>query len=181
VSKNIGYVNKEGSPVEEIGSQGGTLLLVDDEVNVLKSLSRLFADEPYRTMTASGGDEALAILERERVHVVLSDNRMPGMTGTELFQRVKKRWPQVIRIMVTGFADVQAIMEAVNEGAIYKFITKPWNDDDIKLSVRLALQQYQLVEENKRLTALAREQQEKISKYAAVLNENRGAIGLYLL
>ncbi len=71
-------------------------------MGVLKSLSRLFAEEPCRTITASGGDEALGILEGERFHVVPSDNRMPGMTGTELFQQLKKRWPQVIRIMEAG-------------------------------------------------------------------------------
>ena len=158
-----------------------TLLFVDDEPNVLKAMRRLFMEEDYHILTSDCADEALAVLEKETVHLVISDHRMPGMTGAELLREIKKRWPNVIRIMLTGYADVQSIMAAVNEGAVYKFITKPWNDEDLRISVRLALRQYALIEENKNLKKLANEQQKQISKYASVLDENKGLIGAYLV
>jgi DNA-binding NtrC family response regulator len=119
------------------------LLFVDDETGVLKAMQRIFHLENYKIFTAPSGQQALSVLESENIQVVVSDHRMPGMTGTELLQEVKKRWPKTIRIMLTGYADVEAVMGAVNDGAVYKFITKPWNDDDLRLTVSLALEQYE--------------------------------------
>ena len=157
-----------------------TLLFVDDEEGVLKSLRRIFLEENYRILTALRAEDALEIMKKEVVHLVISDHRMPGMTGAQLLGRIKEEWPETIRIMLTGYADVQSIMGAVNEGAVYKFITKPWNDEDLRLTVSLALQQYVLIKENRKLRELTKKQRKKISKYAAVLDEDKGVLARYL-
>src|SRR5690349_8455599 len=115
--------------------QGGddrkfTLLFVDDEDGVLAAMRRIFSDENYVIITVNSAAKALTIMESEPVNLILSDHRMPGMSGAELLKTVRERWPETIRIMLTGHADVNSIMGAVKEGAVYKFITKPWNDED---------------------------------------------------
>jgi len=154
-----------------------TLLFVDDEDGVLNALRRIFMDENYTILTANTGDKAIRILEERQVHLLITDHRMPGMTGAELLKLVRERWPETIRIMLTGYADVNSIMGAVKEGAVYKFITKPWNDEDLRLTVSLALQQYLLMRENRHLKELARQQQSKIKNYAGLFEENRGMLG----
>lgn len=154
-----------------------TLLFVDDEDGVLNALRRIFMDENYTILTANSGDKAIRILEERQVHLLITDHRMPGMTGAELLKVVRERWPETIRIMLTGYADVNSIMGAVKEGAVYKFITKPWNDEDLRLTVSLALQQYLLMHENRHLKELARQQQSKIKNYAGLFEENRGMLG----
>ncbi|MFZ5996047.1 MAG: ATPase, T2SS/T4P/T4SS family [Nitrospirota bacterium] len=154
-----------------------TLLFVDDEENVLHALRRIFLDENYEILTAPTGADALKLMEDNVIHLVISDFKMPGMNGADLLKEIKTRWPETIRIMLTGHADIQAIMGAVNEGAVYKFITKPWNDEDLRLTVSLALQQYALIQENKRLKEIAREQQIRIKNYATVFDEYRGILG----
>jgi type II secretory ATPase GspE/PulE/Tfp pilus assembly ATPase PilB-like protein/FixJ family two-component response regulator/RNA polymerase subunit RPABC4/transcription elongation factor Spt4 len=158
-----------------------SLLIVDDEENVLSAIKRIFQEENYTIFTAASGEEALEIMAKEKVHLVISDHRMPGMTGAELLKEIKQKWPETIRIMLTGHADVQSIMGAVNDGAVYKFITKPWNDEDLRLTVSLALQQYVLIQENRKLKDITRKQQLKISNYAALLDENRGVMGNILI
>lgn len=154
-----------------------TLLFVDDEENVLNALKRVFMEENYEVLTAGSGDEALKLIESNPVHLIVSDYKMPGITGSELLREVKNRWPGTIRIMLTGHADINAIMGAVNEGAVYKFITKPWNDEDLRLTISLALQQYALMQENRKLKDLAKEQQIKIKNYSNLFDEYRGILG----
>ena len=153
------------------------LLFVDDEPNVLTALKRIFLEENYTILTADSGAQALQLLAQQPVHLVISDHRMPGMSGAELLKLIKEQYPQTIRIMLTGYADVNSIMGAVKEGAVYKFITKPWNDEDLRLTVSLALQQYVLMYENRRLKELAKQQQNKLSNYAGLFDENRGMLG----
>ena len=119
------------------------VLLVDDEPNILKAITRVFRREGYQILTANSGREALDLLETEQFHLMLSDFRMPGMDGGELIKRAKARYPEMIRIMLTGHADTSSVMDAINEGAVYKFICKPWNDDDLRVTVALALQQFE--------------------------------------
>ncbi|MEC4675322.1 MAG: ATPase, T2SS/T4P/T4SS family [Nitrospirota bacterium] len=157
------------------------LLFVDDEPGVLKSLRRVFNEENYIIHTVSNGNEALELLDKEKIHLVISDHRMPGMTGAQLLRLIKQRWPEIIRIMLTGYADVQSIMGAVNEGAVYKFITKPWNDEDLRLTVSLALQQYVLIRENMKLRDITKKQEKKLKTYSELLNENRSIIGNILI
>uniref|UniRef100_UPI003D81A2E6 ATPase, T2SS/T4P/T4SS family n=1 Tax=Trichloromonas sp. TaxID=3069249 RepID=UPI003D81A2E6 len=170
------------APREElvVPKSGFTLLFVDDEEGVLKALKRIFLDENYEILTAANAEDALSILASREVQLVVSDHRMPGVTGAQLLKMVKERWPATIRIMLTGYADVQSIMGAVNEGAVYKFITKPWNDEDFRLTVSLALQQFVLLKENRKLKEINRQQQEKIKNYAARVAESSGILGSIL-
>ena len=163
---------------QEQPSQSKTfkLLFVDDEENVLNALKRLFREENYHVLTVSSGEEALKIMEDDTIHLVISDYKMPGMVGTELLKEIKARWPETIRIMLTGQADIQAIMGAVNEGAVYKFITKPWGSEDLRLTVSLALQQYVLIHENRKLKKVTKEQEIKIKDYSALFDEYRGVL-----
>lgn len=128
-----------------------TVLVVDDEVNVQKSLRRLFLDSDYRILMANSGPEALSYLEKEQVHLVISDYRMPAMTGVELLVKVKAQYPDTIRMILSGFADVEAVVDAINQGAIYKFLAKPWNDQELLLTVKRALEHSSLQRENDRL------------------------------
>ncbi|MDD5105545.1 MAG: ATPase, T2SS/T4P/T4SS family [Desulfuromonadaceae bacterium] len=157
--------------------RGFTLLFVDDEDNVLNALRRIFLDENYVILTANSGEKALEILARESVQLVITDHRMPVMTGAELLKQIREKYPETIRIMLTGYADVNSIMGAVKDGAVYKFITKPWNDEDLRLTVSLALQQYVLLHENRRLKDIAKQQQNKITSFAGLFEQNRGMLG----
>ena len=173
-----GIIELDSPPVAD---KGFTLLFVDDEENVLKSLRRIFLEENYTILTAESGLKALEILGRQAVHLIISDHRMPGMTGAELLKTVREQYPETIRIMLTGYADVNSIMGAVKDGAVYKFITKPWNDVDLRLTVSLALQQYVLMHENRRLKELAQQQQNKIKSFAGLFEQNRGMLGDILI
>lgn len=157
------------------------ILFVDDEENVLKAMRRIFRQENYTIVTAASATEALALLEIEPVHVVISDHRMPGMSGADLLRRIKSLYPRTIRIMLTGYADVDAIMGAINEGAVYKFITKPWNDEDLRLTVSLALEQFDLITENESLKKQAEVQTKKIKQLSRFTTVNRSQLGNMLL
>jgi diguanylate cyclase (GGDEF)-like protein/PAS domain S-box-containing protein len=113
-----------------------TLLLVDDEENILNALIRMLRRDGYRILTATNADDALDILGRNDVQVVLSDQRMPGISGTELLSRVKDMYPNTVRIVLSGYTDLAAVTAAINQGAIYKFLTKPWDDEDLRLQIR---------------------------------------------
>jgi len=125
-----------------------TVLIVDDEVNVLKALRRLFLDTDYRVLTATSGPEGLKLLDSEPVNLVISDYRMPDMNGVEFLARIKEDHPDTIRMILSGFADVTAIVDAINDGEIYKFLAKPWNDQELLSTVRRALEHSCLQREN---------------------------------
>lgn len=167
--------------VEEPRKAAYKILFVDDEENVLKAMLRIFRKENYSISTARSGPEALKLLQNEPVNIVISDHRMPHMTGAELLHKIKELYPQTIRIMLTGYADVNAIMGAVNEGSVYKFITKPWNDEDLRLTVSLALEQYDLIEENKALKNQHKVQKKKIKKLSRFVDVHRSQIGRLML
>lgn len=129
------------------------ILCVDDEKNVLRALERLFMDEEYEILTATNGEEALTLLGEQQpgIQLVISDYRMPGMDGVDFLKQVNERWPATIRIVLSGFADTASVVGAINEGQIYKFIPKPWNDDELKVTIAKALEVYFLREKNERL------------------------------
>jgi response regulator RpfG family c-di-GMP phosphodiesterase len=140
------------------------ILCVDDEPNILNALKRLLRKEDYQIMTANSGAEGLALLEKNNVHLVISDHRMPEMSGTEFLKVVKEKYPDIIRITLTGYTEVDAITEAINKGHIYKFFLKPWNDHNLKLEIRQALDQYELSQVNKQLQEkIIRQNEELIS------------------
>ena len=123
------------------------LLFVDDEPSIVKALSRVFYQENYEVITAWTAKEGLEKFATGTIHLVITDFMMPGMNGAQFLQEVKKRSPDTIRIMLTGHANTDAVMGAINEGAVYKFILKPWNDDDLRVTVALALEQFDLIRE----------------------------------
>jgi DNA-binding NtrC family response regulator len=137
-----------------------SVLLVDDEENVLKSLARALKGEPYEVVSARGAEEALRLLERRPVSLVISDLNMPGTGGFELLRTIKERHPEVIRLILTGQADTKAAMRAINEGEVYRFFTKPWNNDELRLSIRQTLQHFELVREANRLLGRLEKQQD---------------------
>lgn len=128
-----------------------TLLLVDDEPSIVSSLKRLFRRDGYRIVTASGGAEGLQRMTEYEVDVVLSDQRMPGMTGVEFLRRAKDLYPDTVRLVLSGYTELQSITDAVNEGAIYRFLTKPWDDERLLEHVREAFAHKEMADENKRL------------------------------
>jgi FixJ family two-component response regulator len=127
--------------------QGNTLLLVDDETNILNALCRTLRRDGYRILTATCAGDALEILGREDVHVIVSDQRMPGISGTELLRKVKTIYPGSVRIVLSGYTDLEAVTEAINQGAVYKFLTKPWSEDDLRLQIRGAFRRSRVANE----------------------------------
>jgi len=115
-----------------------TLLLVDDEENILRSLERVFEDDGYLILTATSGEDALNLLSQHPVQVIVSDQRMPKMSGSEFFTQVKKMYPETVRMILSGYADFNAVRDAINEGFIYKFLNKPWDDDLLRQQVQEA-------------------------------------------
>lgn len=115
-----------------------TLLLIDDEQNILHSLKRLFRKEPFRVITANSGAEALRVIEQEEVSVILSDQRMPEMTGSELLNQIKQSHPNTVRLVMSGYTELESITAAINDGAIFKFLIKPWDDDKLKEHIKEA-------------------------------------------
>ena len=144
------------------------ILFVDDEANVLKALRRLFHNESYLTYFASSGAEGLEILRQHAVDLIISDMRMPEMNGAEFLTQVFMQWPETIRILLTGYADLQSTIDAVNKGRIYNYCNKPWNDEELKLLVRNALEQKRLREERDRLSDIVFQQNKELKD----LNEN---------
>ncbi len=147
------------------------ILFVDDEANVLKALRRLFHHESYVTYFASGGAEALEILQQYSVDLIISDMRMPEMNGAEFLAQVFLQWPETIRILLTGYADLQSTIDAVNKGRIYNYCNKPWNDEELKLLVRNALEQKRLREERDRLSDIIRQQNKELTELNEHLEE----------
>ncbi len=132
-------------------SRERVLLLVDDEANILSALRRLLRSDGYRILTAGNGPDGLALLSANPVDVILSDQRMPGMTGVEFLSLAKTGYPDTIRMVLSGYTELQSVTDAVNEGAIYKFLTKPWDDDKLRGHIREAFERKELAEENRRL------------------------------
>jgi len=120
-----------------------TVLFVDDEEKVLTSLKRGLLDEPYKTLFANSGKEALEILLRNQVHVIVTDMRMPEMSGLELLKAAKKEYPNVIRMVLSGYTQISTLLTAINQGEIFRFITKPWKlEEEFKPAVREAVEYY---------------------------------------
>ncbi|PLX50863.1 MAG: histidine kinase [Desulfobulbaceae bacterium] len=150
-------------------SEPVTILCVDDEANVLKALQRLFMDEEYELLTAETGEQGLALLDQEpATQIVISDYRMPGMNGVDFLKEVCARRPDTVRIVLSGYADTAAIVSAINEGQIYKFIPKPWNDDELRVTIAKAIELYFLQQENSTLSRELQDTNEELK----VINDN---------
>lgn len=128
-----------------------TILLVDDEANILSALTRLLRPLGYHILRAGSGKEGLDILAQNEVGVIVSDQRMPEMTGVEFLHRVKDLYPDTVRIVLSGYTELNSITDAINRGAIYKFLTKPWEDDLLRDNIEEAFARYEMKRENERL------------------------------
>jgi two-component system, probable response regulator PhcQ len=166
---------------ERVLSMRPTILLVDDEKNILNSLIRLFINEDYEIITSTSGAEALEVFEESEVDLVISDHRMPGMTGVDFLARVKEISPDTIRIMLTGYADLQASIDAINKGEVYRFISKPWNDEELLLTVKQSLEYRDLRMQNMKLTRTVKHQSSILDRleehYPGISDVTRGENG----
>jgi response regulator RpfG family c-di-GMP phosphodiesterase len=144
------------------------ILLVDDEDAILNSLRRVLRNQPYELFFANGGEDALLLLEKHAIDLVVSDARMPGMDGATLLSEVNKRKPDCMTILLTGYAEINTIVKAINEGQIYRYISKPWNDEELLMTLRQALAMQHAERERRRLVVLTRRQNEALRE----LNEN---------
>ena len=156
------------------------LLFVDDEPSIVKALSRVFYQENYEVITAWTAKEGLEKFATGTIHLVITDFMMPGMNGAQFLQEVKKRSPDTIRIMLTGHANTDAVMGAINEGAVYKFILKPWNDDDLGVTVALALEQFDLISRNRSLRAENDLKSKEITALSRLAATHRSRLGIML-
>ncbi|CAA9892819.1 PAS domain-containing protein [Candidatus Methylobacter favarea] len=145
-----------------------TLLLVDDEINITNALNRTLRRDGYTILIAMSAEEGLALLTQHEVGVIISDQRMPHMTGVEFLRQVKVLYPKTQRIVLSGYTELESVTSAINEGAICKFITKPWDDELLRDNIREAFQYYEMQQENCRLTRELQSVNEKLS----LLNQN---------
>lgn len=128
------------------------ILLVDDEVNILHALKRLLRREGYVLKTAESGEDGLVLLQEEPVDLIISDQRMPGMSGVEFLEKARLIYPGSVRMILSGYTDLSSITDAINRGHVFKFILKPWDDMEFKGIIREALEMARLQRENHRLT-----------------------------
>ncbi len=142
--------------------QEHTVLFVDDEKNILKALQRLMRSEDMQVLTASRACDALELLDRNPAQVVVTDQRMPEMSGVDFLAQVRERHPEIVRMMLTGYTEMNVAVDAINRGEIYRLITKPWNDDELRATLRQAFDHADLKGEIKRLNQITREQNFKL-------------------
>ena len=142
------------------------VLFVDDEENVLRSLRRLFVDEAYEIIVANSGEEALRVIQSNPdIGLIVSDQRMPGLTGVDFLAKAREIAPDALRILLTGYADINAVAEAINRGGAYRYITKPWKDQELIQIIGEAAQQYSLRKENKRLQEIIKRKNDELRKW----------------
>lgn len=148
-----------------------TLLFVDDEPGILSALRRLFRPHGYRIFIAEGGAAGLEVLAKEQIDLVISDMRMPEMDGATFLKEVRGRWPNVMRILLTGYADITSTVAAINQGEIYRYISKPWDDNEIVSIVAEAIEHQNLKRENLRLASLIQAQNDQLKELNAGLEQ----------
>ncbi|MCB0281303.1 MAG: sigma-54-dependent Fis family transcriptional regulator [Calditrichae bacterium] len=144
-------------------NDNNTILIVDDQQEILNSLRRIFQRE-YNVLTASDGNEGLQLLQQNQVKVILSDQRMPGMDGVTFLKKANEIQSQAVRIMITGYADIEASINAVNEAKIYQYVSKPFEPDELKLVVKSAVDRFNLAKKNEELKHKLQEQNEILQK-----------------
>ncbi len=140
------------------------ILIVDDEENILYALKRIFRREKYEILTATSAEEGLKIMGQQDVDLVISDLKMPVTNGVEFLAMVKERNPAALRIILTGHADLKSVIEAIEKGEVYRFLLKPWDDEELKATIKQALEFHNLQKENQALT-------HTINKQNAIITE----------
>src|SRR5437016_14576535 len=142
-----------GNPAEDGGmakAQKHCLLVVDDEPDLVQSVKDLLRFD-YKVLVATRAVEGLKIMQREKVHIVMSDQRMPEMTGVEFLKHLRDSHPETVRLLFTAYADLNAVTDAINQGNVYRYITKPWEPPELQAVLRQAAEHYDLLAERKRL------------------------------
>ena len=157
--------------MDEQTAQSARILCVDDEPNILSALRRLFRARGYQVLVAASGREGLNILETEAVDLVISDMRMPEMDGAQFLEQVRSRWPDYVRVLLTGYSDVSSIISAINRGEIHRYIAKPWEENDLLLVVKQALERKALIDEKQRLERLTQQQNEELKNLNTSLED----------
>lgn len=147
------------------------ILLVDDESGIVKSLQRLLNDFEVQIITAANGEEALKVAEGALISLVISDHRMPGMSGIELLAKLRESQPDAIRILLTGYADLEMTVKAINSGAVRYYITKPWDDELLRSRVKESLELYQMTIDNRSLVEMTNRQNEELKQLNTTLEE----------
>ena len=141
---------------DELMVKDHNLLIIDDEVDITKSLVRQFRRK-YNVISTTDASEALKIMEKEKIQVVLSDQRMPGMTGVDFFAQIKDKYPDALKLILTGYSDIEAVIGAINEGQVFRYVKKPWNPDELDTIIREAFEKYELITNNRKLMASLQE------------------------
>src|SRR5437763_361997 len=139
-----------------------TILVVDDEPDVVKSVQDLLRFD-YKVLGTTRATEGFRLMESQEVHVVMSDQRMPEMTGVQFLNRVRGDHPEAIRLLFTGYADLRAVIDAINQGNVYRYITKPWDPDELQTVIRDAVQHYDLIVERNRLLRELKEKNDELA------------------
>src|SRR6202789_3746277 len=129
-----------------------TILVVDDEPDVVKSVQDLLRLE-FKVLGATRAKAAMEIMRTEEVHVVMTDQRMPEITGVEFLRQIRGDYPEAIRLLFTGYADIRAVIDAINQGNVYRYITKPWDPEELQAVIRQAVDRFDLITDKTRLTA----------------------------
>lgn len=148
------------------------ILFVDDEDRILSALRRLFFDEAYDILTARSGREGLEILKSTEIAVIVSDQNMPEMSGTDFLEHAREMSPDSGRLVLTGHSDIMLAMDAINKGGAQRYIMKPWNNDELVSAVRWAAEGNRLLKENRYLTSLTAKQNEELKKWSAELEKH---------
>src|SRR6266702_4252355 len=143
------------------------ILVVDDEPDVVKSVQDLLRLE-YRVLGATRAKAAMEIMRDEEVHVVMTDQRMPEMTGVEFLRQIRGDYPEAIRLLFTGYADIRAVIDAINQGNVYRYITKPWDPEELQSVIKQAAEQYDLLAERQRLLTELKTKNEELEKANAL-------------
>jgi len=144
------------------------LLIVDDEPNVCDSVHDLLRRE-YRVLKAHSAEEGYEIMRQEEVHIVMSDQRMPQITGVELLSKLKSRYPQAVRMLFTGFADLESVIAAINHGHVFQFIRKPWQPEELLAAVRQAAMEYDRIETSAREREVLQEELQGLKSRVSTL------------
>ena len=152
------------NPITDI-DRPPVILFVDDEANILSALKRLFHSSGFKLLTAESAAAGLEILASEPVDLIVSDMRMPGMNGAQFLAQAKIQCPDTQRILLTGYAEMDAAVSAINDGGIYRYLQKPWEEDDLRLAIQHALEQQQLKRQTARLTEMVQEQNVQLARF----------------
>lgn len=149
----------EASDIQK--NQKHSLLIIDDEPDVIKALTRLFRRE-YNVFSSTDAEEGLEIMEKEKIQVIISDQRMPGITGVEFFSKIKVKYPDAVKLILTGYSDIEAVKDAINKGQVFRYVTKPWDPYELENIIKEAFDKSDLIAKNRELMISLQEANENL-------------------